>query len=268
MLVFKQIGAGKPIRENMTPYMEYSCWMDSKSYNPWPLGKLPEEMRRPEPQRLKELGYHWEDPRDIVGIFEEKLADYAGSKYAVTTDSCSNAIFLALKYKKITGKVVIPKNTYASVPMQIIHAGAKPVFEHYEWQGIYPLGDSGIWDSAARFTKGMYVGGEGLQCLSFQIKKRLPIGRGGAILTDNFDAYQKLKLMTYDGRDLTTAYDSKDHVKSLGWHFYLTPEDSARGILLMDMLPEHNPDTMTSDHYPDLTQWPSMFNLLHEQGKS
>ena len=237
----------------------------SHHYNPWPLGQLPEEFQRPEPAVLRENGYDWSDPRDIVDIFEDKLARYAGSKYAVLTDSCSNALFLALKLRKIRGGVVIPAQTYVSVPMQIIHAGGTPVFEDLKWSGLYQLGDTGIWDSAARFTEGMYVGAGSLQCLSFQIKKRLPIGRGGAILTDSLEEYTALKLMSYDGRDLQTPYSSLEHVRSFGWHFYMTPEDAARGILLMDRLPVNNADTMDQGHYPDLRPWFQMLQQDHNQ---
>lgn len=233
----------------------------SNHYNPWPLGFLPEEMQRPEPAQIKQLGYDWDDPRDIVDIFEDKLAKYSNSKFAVLTDSCTNALFLSLKLRQVNGEVVIPAQTYVSLPMQIHHAGAKAVFEDIKWSGIYQLGDTGIWDSAARFTKDMYVGGGALQCLSFQIKKRLPIGRGGAILTDDKSHYEALKFMTYDGRDLTTPYTDPMHIKSIGWHCYMTPEDAARGILLMDMLPEVNQDTMTYEHYPDLRAWPTVAKL-------
>lgn len=230
-------------------------------YNPWPLGSLPVSMQRPEPQIIKDKGYPWEDPRDIVTIFEAKLAKFTGAKFCVLTDSCSNALFLSLKLRKITGEVAIPAQTYVSVPMQISHAGAIPVFQDLPWSGEYQLGSSGIWDSAARFTKDMFLGGDSIQCLSFQIKKRLPIGRGGAILTDSEDEYRELKLMTYDGRDLHLPYDSPRHVEGLGWHVYMTPEDAARGILLMDMLPPVNEDTMTHTHYPDLRKWPAVLGL-------
>jgi dTDP-4-amino-4,6-dideoxygalactose transaminase len=224
-------------------------------YNPWPLGQLPESFQRPEPAELIKKGYEWQDPRDIVDIFESKLAAYAGCRYAVTTDSCSNSLFLALKLRGVSGPVEIPAQTYASVPMQIYHAGAKPVLRDIEWTGIYQLGTSGIYDSAARFTRNMFMGGESLQCLSFQIKKRLPIGRGGAILTNSLDEYLALKRLVYDGRDLTTPYTDENHVNVIGYHCYMTPEDAARGILLMDSVPSENPDTMDFSHYPDLRLW-------------
>jgi dTDP-4-amino-4,6-dideoxygalactose transaminase len=235
-------------------------------YNPWPLGSLPEKWQRPEPKILRQNGYAWDDPRDIITIFETKLAKFAGSNYAVLVDCCTHAIFLSLKYLQHTGQVQevspgklveIPKHTYVSVPMQIIHAGLEPVFKEVRWSGSYELGNTGVVDGAGRFTKDMFEPSEGrLHTLSFQIKKRLPIGRGGAILTDSEDAYHWLKLASYDGRDLNTPYDSKDHVSGIGFHYYMTPEDAARGILLMDelQLELDMDDTMTSENYPDLSK--------------
>ncbi len=230
-------------------------------YNSWPLGRLPKEWQRPEPDLIKKAGYHWDDARDIIDLFESKLAEYAGSKYAVAVDCCTNGIYLCLRYREVKANVIIPSNTYVSIPMQIIHAGAKPVFKHIEWSGIYELGDTGIIDGAARYTRGMYVGNDSLQVLSFQIKKRLPIGKGGAILTDSLEAYNWLKLASYDGRDLNSPYDSFSHVQSFGWHYYMTPEDAARGILLMDGLPEINEDTMDWKHYPNLEKMDIFKNM-------
>ena len=82
--------------------------MVSNHYNPWPLGQLSLEMQRPEPERIKQLGYKWDDPRDIVDIFEQKLADYANSRFAVVTDACTNAMFLSLKLREASGAIVIP----------------------------------------------------------------------------------------------------------------------------------------------------------------
>jgi dTDP-4-amino-4,6-dideoxygalactose transaminase len=229
-------------------------------YNPWPLGNLPLDWQRPEPHRLRQLGYEWEDPRDIIGIFEGKLAKYSGSKYCVLTDCCSNALFLSLKYRNFEGPISVPKNTYISVPMQILHAGNSVNFLDMYWKGIYLLDPINIVDGAGRFTKGMYFGNDSLHLLSFQIKKRLPIGRGGAILTDSKEAYEWLKLASYDGRNLNSPYTDTLHVRSLGWHFYMTPEDAARGIILMDQLPDILDDTMGSENYPPLTDYEFKFN--------
>lgn len=235
--------------------------MNKYQYNSWPLGNVSKSLQRPEPDLVKELGYIWSDPRDIVDIFENKIAKFAGAKYAVLTDCCSNAIFLSLKYLQHTGElskettVIIPKHTYASIPMQIMNAGLPYTFEEIEWSGLYQLKNTRVWDSAVRWTKDMYVGDDALQVISFQIKKRIPIGRGGVILTDDLEAAKWIRLASYDGRDLTTAYSDENHIKMMGYHYYMTPEDAARGIILMDGTPEVNSDSGGSANYPDLTMY-------------
>jgi dTDP-4-amino-4,6-dideoxygalactose transaminase len=233
-------------------------------YNPWPLGQLPESWRRPEPYLIREAGYGWQDPRDIVGLFEEKLASYSGSKFAVLTDCCTNAIFLSLRYLVLSeqldrgDEITIPDQTYVSVPQAVFHAGLAPRLKDISWKGTYRLGDTPVVDGAGRFTQGMYEFSGAFHCLSFQIKKRLPIGRGGAVLTDDGEAANWIRQASYDGRNLLTAYDSKEHVSGLGWHMYMTPEDAARGILLMDELPDVNEDTMTFESYPKISNYSGM----------
>jgi len=109
----------------------------------------------------------------------------------------------------------------------------------------------------------MYVGNDALQVVSFQIKKRIPIGKGGIVMTDSKEAYDWLKLASYDGRDLTKQY-MDDDFEMIGWHYYITPEDAARGILLMDQTPEWNEDTGNSNTYSDISE-KDIFNK-HTEG--
>ena len=141
---------------------------------------------------LEKDGHVINDPWDIVEAFEHKVAKYAGSKYAVATDSCTNSLFLCLKYLNATGKVKVPKRTYLSVPQSVIHAGCEVEFTDLEWSGAYQLDPYPIVDSATRFTKDMYVKGS-YQCLSFHIRKILPIAKGGMILTDDAKAVDWFK---------------------------------------------------------------------------
>ena len=222
-------------------------------YTSWPIGIPPEKFMRPEMGLVRELGYDWEDPRDIIDIFEKKMASFSGAKYAIAVDSCSSGLFLSLKYYQAEGKITIPSRTYVSVPMQIIHAGCQVEFEHIEWTGIYQLKPYPIYDAAVRFAEGMYVGDNALQVVSFQIKKRLPMGKGGMILTDDEEAYRWLKKASYDGRDLDIYYPDDDF-EMLGWHMYMTPEDAARGIILFDQLAKNNEDSGCWKNYSDLSQ--------------
>ena len=150
---------------------------------------------------LENKGYIVNDPWDIVDIFEKMVAEYAGSKYAVSIDNCTDALFLCLKYLNAAGDIQIPARTYVSVPQTIIHAGCNPVFKDFEWDGVYKLDPYPILDGAMRFKKDMYIKGT-FQCLSFHLKKILPIGKGGMILTDDKKAYDWFKLARYEGRDI------------------------------------------------------------------
>jgi hypothetical protein len=235
-------------------------------YNSWPIGKVPKHIQRPELDRIKEMGYDWKDPRDVIDMFEKKVAEFSGCKYAVTTDCCSHGIFLSLKYLQHTGELkkgdvlTIPKMTYVSAAMQVIHAGNKINFEDLEWSGVYQYNGSRLWDGAVRWTKDMYVGNDALQVVSFQIKKRIPIGKGGIILTDSKEAYEWLKLSSYDGRDLTTPYTDEKHITMMGYHMYMTPEDAARGIIIMDETSDVNEDTGNHTTYVDVSE---IFNKIY-----
>jgi dTDP-4-amino-4,6-dideoxygalactose transaminase len=129
----------------------------------------------------------------ITEDFEKALGDYTAAPYVVALDSQSNAIFLALMYEKVCGmEITIPSRTYPSVPCEIIHAGAKVKFRQVEGEtlkGAYQLEPTNIWDSALSFTADMYKPGTHM-CISFTGPyKHLKLSKGGAILTDNLDAY-------------------------------------------------------------------------------
>lgn len=217
----------------------------------WPLGTLEEKLRRPELSLLIEAGYVWNDPYDVVEIFEQKVADFAGAGYGVAVDCCSHGLFLCLKYLQASGTISIPAKTYMSVPMQILHAGCSVDFNNEKWTGQYQLHPYPIWDAAVLWQENMYNGG--FQVISFQIKKYIPIGRGGMILTDDQKAAESLRKLRHDGRDLAVPY-YLDNVKNLGWHYYMTPEDAARGILLMDAKPKNQSVVLGHDAYQDMSK--------------
>ena len=198
---------------------------------------------------------------DVTKSFEQRLAEYTGAPYAVTVDNQSNALFLALYYEKIIGKTIkIPSRTYPSVPCEIIHAGGKVEFEPVygsTLKGAYQLSPTNVWDSALRFTSDMYIPGTHM-CLSFTGPyKHLKLGKGGAILTDDFEAYKWFKRARYSGRNEVSYHD--DNFDMLGWNFYMMPEIASRGLLLMnqfynmDGTPKHNEDLELP--YPDLSKF-------------
>lgn len=197
----------------------------------------------------------------ITAEFEEALCRYTGAPYAVCVDNASNALFLALKYEGIENRVImIPARTYPSVPCEIIHAGGCVEFmpeAGKTLKGAYPLIGCRTWDSALRFTAGMYLPGT-FMCLSFTGPyKHLKLSKGGAILTDDKAAYDWFKRSRFSGRRECSYHD--DALDMIGWNFYMMPELAARGLLLLsnfyerDGTPKHNEDLEIE--YPDLSQF-------------
>lgn len=200
---------------------------------------------------------------DITAEFERKLCEYTGAPYAIAVDNQSNALFLALMYEASKGlkgrTLAIPKHTYPSVPCEIIHSGnfVKFIDSDRMLTGEYQLQGSSVWDSALRFTFNMYRSGQ-MQCLSFTGPyKHLKLGKGGAILTDNIEAYKWLKKARFSGRSECSYHD--DYFDMLGWNFYMLPEIAAKGV--RDMQQFYNLDGTTkampdiSLPYPDLSKF-------------
>ena len=188
-------------------------------------------------------------PFDIVREFEKALCEYTGARYAVTTTSCTMALFLCCKYLEVQ-EVTLPKGTYVSVPMQVVHAGGRVKFEDLIWQGSYQLKPYPIYDSARRFTSGMYQGG--YECLSFHWRKTLGVQQGGAILHNEPKADNWFRKARFDGRTEGIA-PKDDTFDMLGWHAYMSPEIAAEGLVRLSHLPKHNAD-LPNDDYPDLSE--------------
>jgi|TARA_R110000824_G_scaffold111145_1_gene259468 dTDP-4-amino-4,6-dideoxygalactose transaminase len=191
-------------------------------------------------------------PYKIVKMFEETVADYCGSKYAVSTDSCTDAILICCEYFNVS-EVTIPCRTYLSIPQSIMHAGGTVKFREYLWKGIYQLEPYPIWDAAKRFTSNMYIP-DSYMCLSFHIKKNLKIGKGGMILTDDKKAADFFRRARYEGRGEVLYHE--DVIEYNGYNAYMTPEQAARGLSLMQHYPEHVEDVPEEPFYKDLRNYP------------
>ncbi len=195
------------------------------------------------------------NPFKIVEMFEEEIAFYTNAKFAIATDSCTNAIFLCCKFLKIKD-VTIPARTYLSVAQSILQAGGTITFEDLEWKGIYQIKPYLLYDAAKRLTSGMYIENS-LMCLSFHIKKHIKIGKGGMILTDDKTANDWFKKARYEGRSNISYHD--DDITISGHNFYMTPEQAARGLTLMQHHPLHAEDLIEMPPYRDLREF-SLFN--------
>lgn len=198
----------------------------------------------------------------ITEQFENELARYTGAPFAIAVDSCSNALFLSLIYEGVKNSVImIPARTYPSVPCAIIHAGGLVEFVPVAGKtikGAYPLKGSRVWDAALRFTAAMYLPGT-FMCLSFTGPyKHLKLGKGGAILTDDYQAYLWFKRARFSGRRECSYL--ADNLDLLGWNFYMMPEIAARGLLLMSGFYDASGNPVCNEdiekEYPDLSRFP------------
>tara|TARA_A100001515_G_scaffold27578_1_gene21212 strand:+ start:803 stop:1402 length:600 start_codon:yes stop_codon:yes gene_type:complete len=184
-----------------------------------------------------------------VEKFEQKIADFYGSKYAVAVDCCTHAIELCLRYTE-ADNVTFPTRTYISVPFLGEKLKLNWSWDDRKWQDYYYIGNTNIVDAAVLWKRGGYIPGT-LMCLSFQFQKHLSLGRGGMILTDDAAAAEQLKKMSYDGR-LPDKPWRQQNIDTMGYHYYMTPETAERGLFAFWDALEKTPRKWVWEDWPDL----------------
>lgn len=185
-----------------------------------------------------------------VEEFENKIAEFFGSPYAVAVDSCTHGLELCLRYLQ-RDYVTIPKHTYLSVPMLADKLDIEFQWDDSCWFDYYFI-DPSIADAAVMWGKNSYIK-ETFMCLSFQYQKHLSLGRGGMILTDNKEAAIQLKKMSYDGRMPDIPW-REQNVDTMGYHYYMTPETAELGLKKLPEAIKKEPRSWSFMDYPDLTK--------------
>mgnify|MGYP003333118075 CR=1 FL=1 len=187
---------------------------------------------------------------ESITKFEDTLSKYFGSNFAIATDSCTHAVELCLRLLK-PESLIIPTETYISIPMTAMKLGIPFTWREdsgwYEW---YRLGHTEIIDAATFWRPKGYILGS-YMCLSFQHKKHLSLGRGGAILTDNEESAEILKKMVYDGRLRDTPW-AEQNIDMLGYHYYMTPETAELGLSKFELAMSTSPRIWSYRDYPNL----------------
>ena len=167
----------------------------------------------------------------VVGEFEQEIAKFFGSSYAVAVDSCTHGVELCLRYTQVD-YINVPTHTYVSIPMLAKKLWIDLYWKEENWKDCYSLTHNVI-DAAVLWKKDSYIPNT-FMCVSFQFQKHLSLGRGGVILTDDLNAYIELKKMSYDGRIPNIPWRDQD-IDTIGYHYYMTPETAQLGL---DKLPE------------------------------
>lgn len=176
--------------------------------------------------------------------FEEEFAHYIGTKEAVSLNSCTSALFLAILAQNINGEVILPSFTFVASANSIVTAGAKPVFAEVDpdtfnmdpekleekitskTQAIMPVHYAGqtcnmkaimhiakkyglkvIEDSAETIGgkfQGKKAGSFATGCFSFFPTKNITTGEGGMITTNDSDLIKKIRALSSHGIVSTT----------------------------------------------------------------
>lgn len=185
-------------------------------------------------------------------LFQEKFAEYIGTKHAVSCNSCASALQLAFMAKGIKGEVIVPSFTFPASANSIVVAGARPVFADIDYdtcnidpkkieekitpntKSIMPVHFAGqscrmdeimeiaekhnlavIEDSAECIGgtfKGKRTGTFGIGCFSFYPIKNMTTGEGGMITTDDEQVARKAATIGAHGVS-TTALEREKHEK-------------------------------------------------------
>ena len=185
--------------------------------------------------------------RQDVEIFEERLAQYVGAKYAVGLNSGTDALFFALKVSEVgRGDEVITTSHGFVAPISAIkHCGAEPVLvdvgEDYlmdmekveeaitlKTKAIIPIHLNGKVCDMEKLTSifegiviedaaqalGAKIGLGDIACFSFYPAKILgSLGDAGAITTDNKEIADKIRLL----RDHCITRED-DEIKCFGFN--------------------------------------------------
>ena len=177
-----------------------------------------------------------------VESFERELAAWAGVKYVIGVNSGTDALLLALRAIGKQGDIITTPFTFISTAETIVNAGYNPVFadigedlliDPYQIRqqifrresgtGIIPVHLFNkkcdmeeimkiarrynmfvIEDSCQHFSKG--IDGD-LKCFSFYPTKMLGgMGDGGAVLTNNKELADKIRMLRNHGSDPNDKY--------------------------------------------------------------
>ena len=166
-------------------------------------------------------------------------------------DACTHGIEICLRYVG-ANEIVVPKRTYLSVPMLANKMNLELKWKDEDWRDYYEIGNTGVYDAAVLWKENSYIP-KSFMCISFQFQKHLSLGRGGIILTDDKEARDELKKMSYDGRTPDKPW-REQNVTTMGYHYYMTPETAQKGLDKFEEAKKTKPRKWLLEDWPDLTK--------------
>lgn len=162
----------------------------------------------------------------VVTQFENTICNYVGSKYGVTFNSATSAIFLLLLDKNITLRV--PSIIPPVVLNAIITSNNKYEFtDNVEWVGdsyiLHDFGDYKVVDSAQKLEKNQFkkeCNPQDVMIFSFYPTKPVGSCDGGMIVSDDLEKIIYLKELALNGMSFAqNNWDRK--IKFPGYKMYM-----------------------------------------------
>ena len=197
---------------------------------------------------------------NVIENFENKIANFYGAPYAVAVDCCTHGLELCLRHTKAL-EIEVPKHTYISVPFLADKLGISLKWKDENCVDYYNITPS-IIDAAVLWKPNSYIPNTFMN-VSFQYRKHLSLGRGGVILTDDKEAAEELKKMSYDGRLPDIPWRDQD-ISSIGYHYYMTPETAQLGLNKLEYAIKTPPVQWTIVDWPDLTKMAVFANRVQK----
>jgi len=192
--------------------------------------------------------------------FEKRIADYFNAPYAVATDCCTHALEMCLLLSP-QKRVTCPTRTYVSVPFMLEKIKADYFWLDVPWKEFY-LMTRDVADAATFWKRKGYIPNTKM-CLSFGMKKHINIGKGGMILLDNKNEYERLKKMRYDGRSIYDGVLYKDeNITEIGYHYYMTPEMAKIGLDIFESKKDQPVKIISSEDYERVDLFPCFKNKI------
>lgn len=188
---------------------------------------------------LNVLNSGWLTDGPVNIEFEERFAEYIGVKRAVTLNSCTSALQLALEALSIDGEVILPSFTFVASANAVVRAGATPVFADIDYgtcnidpdqiirkitprtqaiMVVHFAGQSCQMDRIEEISKkyalkiiedsaetiggtfnGKKTGSFGVGCFSFFPTKNITTGEGGMLTTNDDELADKVKALAGHG---------------------------------------------------------------------
>ena len=165
----------------------------------------------------------------IVNEFEDNFAKYVGSKYAVSLNSATNAIYLINKLWKSNEDYIIPTMIPPVVCNAILTSGGTLRFkDDIKWIGDSFLLDSrigyNIWDSAQKVERNQFknetVFDEDLMYFSFYPTKMIGSCDGGMIVSNDKSKIDLIREYSFNGMSQEpNNWERKQ--KAIGYKMYM-----------------------------------------------